>query len=64
MFDPLSNNSTLNSNEQSSGNWFSLNNDNVDEDLDDDLDKILQHIKAGQQSLNDQTGWSIRLLTK
>ena len=55
MFDPLSNNSTLNSNEQSGGNWL-MGNDNGDEDVDEDLDKILQHIKAGQNNLNDQTG--------
>lgn len=63
MFDPLSNNSTLNNNEQSGGNWLSMNNDNIDEDLDDDLDKILQHIKAGQNSLNDQTGVFSDLIT-
>lgn len=53
MFDPLSNNSTFNTNEQSSGTWPSMSNDNLDEDVDDDLDKILQQIKGGQAGLHE-----------
>ncbi|XP_027199092.2 mediator of RNA polymerase II transcription subunit 12-like protein [Dermatophagoides pteronyssinus] len=52
MFDPLSNNSNLNSNEQLGSNMFSINED--EDKLDEDLDKILQNIKAGQQSKDDQ----------
>ena len=52
MFDPLSNNSNLNSNEQLVSNMFSINED--EDKLDEDLDKILQNIKAGQQSKDDQ----------
>lgn len=56
MFDPLSNNSNLNNNEHLGSNMFSMN-DTLDEDkLDEDLDKILQNIKAGQQSKDDQNG--------
>ncbi|KAF7490413.1 Mediator of RNA polymerase II transcription subunit 12-like protein [Sarcoptes scabiei] len=54
MFDPLSNHSNLNNNEQLGSNMF-LMNDTLDEDkLDEDLDKLLQNIKAGQQSKDDQ----------
>lgn len=61
MFDPLSNNSNLNSNEHLGSNMFSMN-DNLDEDkLDEDLDKILQNIKAGQQSKDDQNGINVSI---
>ncbi|XP_054168464.1 mediator of RNA polymerase II transcription subunit 12-like protein isoform X2 [Oppia nitens] len=49
MFDPLSNNSNAG---QSDFNMTSMDVD--DNNLDEDLDKLLQHIKAGQQNMSDQ----------
>lgn len=61
MFDPVSNNSTLHNSEPVglAASWLSMSNDNVDEDVDDDLDKILQQIKGGQAGMNDHTGISV-----
>lgn len=58
--------STLNSNEPVglAGNWLSMSNDNVDEDVDNDLDKILQQIKGGQAGMNDHTGILVFVLIK
>lgn len=51
--DPLSNNTSQNS----QTNWDSIGPADIDENLDEDLDKLLQHIKAGQsQNMTDQTG--------
>lgn len=47
--------STLNSTEPFSLNASFLNNDNLDENVDDDIDKILQQIKGGQGVMNDHT---------
>ena len=36
----------------------------IDENLDEDLDKLLQHIKAGQsQNMTDQTGMNRIIVT-
>lgn len=62
MFDPLSNNSNMNNTEQSTNTW---NNDTLDEaKIDEDLDKILQNIKAGQNSLKDENGNIFTKLTR
>ena len=55
MFDPLSNNSSANQNDQPLPRWDMPSMD-IDENLDEDLDKLLQHIKAGQQNMSDQAG--------
>lgn len=58
MFEAVSNSSTLHNHEPVglAASWLSMSNDNVDEDVDDDLDKILQQIKGGQAGMNDHTG--------
>ena len=53
MFDPLSNSTNANQNDQPRWDMPSMD---IDENLDEDLDKLLQHIKAGQQNMSDQAG--------
>ena len=54
MFDPVSNHQA--GNHQDQLRWDVPSMDIDEANLDEDLDKLLQHIKAGQQNMNDQTG--------
>ena len=57
MFDPNPNhNNPTNQNNQN--HWDLPSMGDIDENLDEDLDKLLQHIKAGQQNMSDQAGQS------
>jgi len=52
MFDPLSNHSTSSQADQTRWDMPSMDIDEAN--LDEDLDKLLQHIKAGQQNMSDE----------
>jgi mediator of RNA polymerase II transcription subunit 12 len=54
MFDPLSNHSSSSQADQTRWDMPSMDIDEAN--LDEDLDKLLQHIKAGQQNMSDQAG--------